>query len=59
MPMDSTPPPKDTIWQTELKRKFQQSVVYKRPILLSEINTGLGKAGRRFTKLMSLENRQE
>jgi hypothetical protein len=49
--MDSTPPSKDTIWQTGLKRKLRQSVVYKRLILLTEINTGLGwKAGRRFTK---------
>jgi hypothetical protein len=38
--MDSTPPSKDTIWQTGLKRKIQQSFVYKRPILLTEINTG-------------------
>jgi hypothetical protein len=33
---------KDTIWQTGLKRKIQQSVVYKRPISLTETNTGLG-----------------
>jgi hypothetical protein len=33
---------------------MQQSVVYKRPILLTEINTGLEcKAGRRFTKPMA------
>jgi hypothetical protein len=52
--MDLTPPSKDTIWQSGLKRKIQQSVVYKRPILLTEINTGLGwKAGRRNTKLMT------
>jgi hypothetical protein len=39
--------------QTGLKRKFWQSVLYKSPILLTEINTGLGwKAGRRFTELM-------
>jgi hypothetical protein len=38
--MDSTSPSKDTIWQTGLKRKIQQSVVYKRHILLTEINTG-------------------
>jgi hypothetical protein len=41
--MDSTAPSKDTVWQTGLKRKIQQSVVYKRPILLIEINTGLGE----------------
>jgi hypothetical protein len=42
MLMDPTPPSKDTIWQTELKRKTQQSVVYERPTLLTERNTGLG-----------------
>jgi hypothetical protein len=41
MPMDSTSSPKDTLWQTGLKRKVQQSVVYKGLILLTEINTGL------------------
>jgi hypothetical protein len=35
--MDSTPPSKDTVWQTGLKRKIWQCVVYKRPILLTEI----------------------
>jgi hypothetical protein len=30
IPMDSTPPSKDTIWQIGLKRKTGQSVVYKR-----------------------------
>jgi hypothetical protein len=34
MLMDLTPPSKDTIWQTGLKRKIQQSVVYRRPISL-------------------------
>jgi hypothetical protein len=59
MSMDSTPS-KDTIWQTRLKRKICQSVVYKRPILQTEINAGLGgRAGKRFTKPMSPENRQE
>jgi hypothetical protein len=38
MPMNSTPPSKDTIWQAGLKRKIQQSDVYKGPILLTEIN---------------------
>jgi hypothetical protein len=48
--MDSTPPSTDTIWQTGLKRKIQQSVVYKRPILMTKINTGLGgKSERRYT----------
>jgi hypothetical protein len=32
---------KDIIWQTALKRKIQKSVVYRRPIFLTEINTGL------------------
>jgi hypothetical protein len=36
-------PKKDTVWQTGLKRKTQQSVVYRRPtISLTETNTGLG-----------------
>jgi hypothetical protein len=60
MSTDSSTPSKDTIWQTGLKRKIQQSVVYRRPISLAETNTGLGlKAGRRFTKSMVPENRQE
>jgi hypothetical protein len=57
---DSTPPPKDTVWQAELKRKIQQSVVYRRPISLTETNIDLRlKAGRRFTKPMAPENRQK
>jgi hypothetical protein len=32
MSMDSTPPSKDIIWQTGLKRKIQQSDGYRRPI---------------------------
>jgi hypothetical protein len=57
---DLIPPPKDTVWQTGLKRKIQQSVTYRRPISLTETSTGLGlKAGRRFTKPMAHENRQE
>jgi hypothetical protein len=35
-------PSKDTVWQTELKRKIQQSVAYRRPISSTEISTGLG-----------------
>jgi hypothetical protein len=59
MSMDSTLPSKEAIWQTGLKRKIQQSLVYRRPISLTETNTGLGgKAGRRFTKPMAPENRQ-
>jgi hypothetical protein len=42
MSTDSIPPLKDTIWQTALKRKIQQSVVYRRPISLKETNTGVG-----------------
>jgi hypothetical protein len=46
-----SPLQKDTLWQTTLKRKIWQSVVYNRPILLKEMNTGLGwEAGRRFIK---------
>jgi hypothetical protein len=60
MSTDSTSSSKDTIWQTGLKRKIQQSVVYRRPISLTETNTGLErKAGRRLTKPMVPENRQE
>jgi hypothetical protein len=56
--MDSTSPPKDTVYQTGLKRKMWHSVFYKRPILLTEINTDLGwKTGRGFTKPVSPENR--
>jgi hypothetical protein len=39
---DSTVPSKDAVWQTGLKRKIQQSVVYKRPISMTEIKTSLG-----------------
>jgi hypothetical protein len=35
-------PHKRLLWQTGLKMKIQQSVVYQRPILLTEINAGLG-----------------
>jgi hypothetical protein len=46
---------KDSVWQTRLKRKIQQSVVYWRPISLTETSTGLEKKdGRRFTKPMPL-----
>jgi hypothetical protein len=48
---DLTPTSKDTVWQTGLKRKIQQSVVYRRHISLTETSTGLEwKAGRRFSK---------
>jgi hypothetical protein len=51
---DLAPPSKDTLWQTGLKSKIQQSVVYRRPISLTETNTGLRwKAGRRFIKSMA------
>jgi hypothetical protein len=37
-----------------------QSIVYKNPTLWAERNLALeGKSGRRFTKLMDSENRQE
>jgi hypothetical protein len=38
----STPPSKDIIWQTGLKRKIQKSIVYKRKTLYPGIKTGLG-----------------
>jgi hypothetical protein len=42
------------------KEDLKKSVVYKRSILLTEINTGLGwKAGRRFIKSMTPQNRQK
>jgi hypothetical protein len=41
MLIDSTPPSKDPDWQTGLKRKTQQSVVYKKPILWQDTNTAL------------------
>jgi hypothetical protein len=45
---------------TGLKRKIQQSVIYKRPISLTGTSTGLGwKARRRFNKLMAHKNKQE
>jgi hypothetical protein len=42
MLMDSTPPSKNTVWKTGLNRNTRQSVAYKKPTLLKEINTGLG-----------------
>jgi hypothetical protein len=60
MSIDATPPSKDTVWETGLKRKIQQSVVCRRLISLTKTNTGLGrKVERRFTKSMIPENRQE
>jgi hypothetical protein len=38
----STSPSKDTVWLTGLKRKIQQTAAYRRPISLTETNTGLG-----------------
>jgi hypothetical protein len=56
MSTDLTTPSKDTIWQTGLKRKIQQSVVYRTPMSLTETNSGLGwMARRRFTKPMAPE----
>jgi hypothetical protein len=58
--MDSTPSSKDTNWKIELKRKTQQSVVYKKSTLQTEINiTSRRKGGRRFTKLLVPTSRQE
>jgi hypothetical protein len=36
------PSSKDTIWQTGLERKIQQSVAYRRHISLTETGSGLG-----------------
>jgi hypothetical protein len=38
----NSPVSKDTIWQTGLKRKIKQSVVYRRPISSTETSTGIG-----------------
>jgi hypothetical protein len=35
------PPSKDTVWQTGIKRKIQQSVAYRRPISWTETISGL------------------
>jgi hypothetical protein len=53
---DFTPPSKDTNWQTGLKRKIQQSAVYRRPISLKERRTGLGWKTGRFTKPVAHKN---
>jgi hypothetical protein len=37
----TTPSSKDTAWQTRFKRKTQQSVIYKKATLMTEINIGL------------------
>jgi hypothetical protein len=60
MLIDLTTPSKDTVWQTGLKSKIQKSVVYKKPISLTETSTGLGsKAKRIFTEPMAPQNRQD
>jgi hypothetical protein len=41
MLMDSNPPSKDTVWHTGLKKKTQQSAVYKRPTSFTDTNTVL------------------
>jgi hypothetical protein len=38
--MELIPPSKDTIWQNGLKRKIQESVVYRKPISSTETSTG-------------------
>jgi hypothetical protein len=59
MSMGSTSPSKDPVCCIFLFNPVSQSV-YMIPISLTEINTGLvWKAGRRFTKPMPPENRQE
>jgi hypothetical protein len=58
--MNLTPPSKDIHWLTGLRWKTQQSVIYKRPTLLTETNIALEwKCGRRFDKLMAPVNRKE
>jgi hypothetical protein len=42
---DLTPPSKETIWQTGLKRKIQQSVVYKETHLIDKNNHWLRVKG--------------
>jgi hypothetical protein len=43
MLMDLIPPSKDTVWQTGLKRKIQQSAAYRRPISLTETKLAKGE----------------
>jgi hypothetical protein len=43
MSVDSTPSSKNTVWQTGLRSKSQQPVVYKRPNLWTETNTCKGE----------------
>jgi hypothetical protein len=53
-------PSKCIIWQTGLKKKTWQSVVYKKPTLQAETNIALvWKGGKIYAKQMVLENRQE
>jgi hypothetical protein len=51
-------PIKDTFSKLYWKGKIQQ-FVYKRPILLTEVNTGLRWKAGTFTKPMAPQNRQE
>jgi hypothetical protein len=57
--MDLISPSKDTAWQTGLKRKIQQSVVYRRPISLTETHWLKVKGWKKITKPIAPENRQE
>jgi hypothetical protein len=41
------------------KGRFDNLLFTKRPILLIEINTGLGRKSGRFSKPMALQNKQE
>jgi hypothetical protein len=45
MLIDLNPPPKDNDWQTRLKKKTQQLVVYKKPTLQTETNIALKVKG--------------
>jgi hypothetical protein len=57
---DITPPSKDTIWQTALKRKSQQSLAYRRPISLTETSTGFRVKGwKKIYPASGPQNRHE
>jgi hypothetical protein len=56
----STTPSKDINWWAGLKRKAQQAVAYKKPILSTETKIGLGWKGRkRFSKQIAPQNRKD
>jgi hypothetical protein len=55
--MTSTPPSKNTDWQTTLKRKTWKSVVYKKPTLQTETNIAL--RGKKIYQANGPPSRQE